>query len=90
MFGVRLERREEEATDKPDYWDVLRLRALQMVTQVLCVISFKTRVGHVVVEEEVGQMLNLLIVASGNHSDHIRVLVHLHPHASPAEEEPCD
>jgi len=64
MFGVGMERREEEATEKPDEWDVLRLRALQVVTQVLCASSFKRRVGQVLEEEEVGQMLNLLIEAS--------------------------
>ena len=64
MFGVRMERREEEATEKPDEWDVLRLRALQIVSQVLCASSFKRRVGQVLEEEEVGQMLNLLIEAA--------------------------
>jgi len=64
MFGVRVERREEEATEKPDEWDVLRLRALQVVSQVLCASSFTRRVGKVVEEEEVGQMLNLLIEAA--------------------------
>jgi len=64
MFGVGLERREEEAVEKPDEWDVLRLRALQVVTQVLSATSFKRRVGQVVEEDEVGQMLNLLIEAA--------------------------
>jgi len=64
MFGVGMERREEEASEKPDEWDVLRLRALQIVSQVLCASSFKRRVGEVLAEEEVGQMLNLLIEAA--------------------------
>ena len=50
--------------EKPDEWDVLRLRALQVVTQVLSGTSFKCRVGQVVEEDEVCQMLNLLIEAA--------------------------
>eukprot|EP00092_Neocalanus_flemingeri_P002849 GFUD01003047.1.p1 GENE.GFUD01003047.1~~GFUD01003047.1.p1 ORF type:complete len:1487 (+),score=586.22 GFUD01003047.1:576-4463(+) len=64
MFGVKLERREDETNEKPDEWDLLRLRALQVVCQVLTASSFKRRVGEVVEEEEVGQMLNLLIEAA--------------------------
>jgi len=66
MFGVAGERRESE--ERPDDWDLVRLKALQLTATNLQDKGFKAHVGKVIQgegeDEEAVDMLNLLIEAT--------------------------
>ena len=65
MFGIKADRREEEeAREKPDDWDLLRLRSLQLVSGVLTSATFQARLSLVQREEEGEQLVNLLLEAA--------------------------
>ena len=65
MFGVKAERKEDAAAkEKPDDWDLVRFRALQVVTSVLTAASFRGVVGAALGEEEAEQLVSLLLEAA--------------------------
>ena len=65
MFGVKTDRKDDEsAKEKPDDWDLLRLRAVQLVNSVLSCSRFKTLVTSALGNEEMEQLVNLLLEAS--------------------------
>ena len=65
MFGVALDRKGDE--EKPDDWDMLRLRSLQLTSYILSDKAFKAHVGSLIQGEEddgVMEMINLLVEAT--------------------------
>ena len=65
MFGIKIDRRDDEsALEKPDDWDLLRFRSLQIVSSVLTSSSFQASVGLVQREEEGEHLINLLLEAA--------------------------
>jgi len=64
MFGVEVDRKEEE--EKPDDWDVLRLRALQLTNSILGDKLFKAHVGTCLQgeQDDTMEMVNLLVEAT--------------------------
>ena len=66
MFQVAVDRRQD--SEKPDDWDLARLRALQLTTGILQDKAFRTHVGSLVQgeqeEEDIMEMINLLIEAT--------------------------
>ena len=65
MFGIKAERKEDDqAREKPDDWDVLRFRALQLAASVLSSSGFTSVVAEIISEEDGEQLVNLLLEAS--------------------------
>ena len=65
MFGVKTDRRDDQsALEKPDDWDLLRFRSLQIISSVLTSSSFQTSVGLMQREEEGEHLVNLLLEAA--------------------------
>jgi len=62
MFGVRMERKGDE--DKPDDWDVLRLKALLGATTLLSSPSMVSHVSSALADEDMAQMIHLLVEAA--------------------------
>ena len=65
MFSIKADRRDDEsALEKPDDWDLLRFRSLQLVSSVLTSASFQASVGLVQKEDEGEHLINLLLEAA--------------------------
>ena len=65
MFGIKAERKEDDlAKEKPDDWDVLRYRALQLAASILSASGFKSAVTDILDTEDGEQLVNLLLEAA--------------------------